>query len=140
MNNPEIKIDNNTYRIGNMDTRVQFHVARRLSPLFMALTDAMTGIQKGLPIEVWLVQVFGPVTDVISKLPDEQLDYVITACLGVVQRQEADNKWAPIMRGGQMMYADVHMNNMLKLTMAVVKEVLGPFLPEVLGALESPNA
>jgi len=133
---PELEIKGQVYRASAMDTFVQFHVARRLGPLLMEFTSALAEAPKGLAIDKWIGHVFGPVMGVISRMTDEDVNYVIHACLGVVQRKEGE-RWASVQKGSQLMYGDITMDSMIKLTIFVVREVLGPFLPEVLAATGS---
>lgn len=134
---PEIEINGVQYRVGPMDTFVQFHVARRLGPVLMEFTDALANTDAAkLSAEQWIARVFGPVMGVVSRMSDADAEYILRACLATVERKDGD-RWALVQRNGNLMYSDVLMDTMLKLTIFVVRETLGPFLPEALAATGS---
>jgi hypothetical protein len=121
----EVTVQNFVYRIGMMDARKQFHVARRLAPLLASLTEvfnkpdtAVTGL---LAIE-------------ISKMKDEDVDYVIDNCLAVCERkQEVGGTvgYAPVRapNSTRLMFADIDASALMELTAAVVEENLKGFFP-----------
>ena len=58
-------------------------------------------------------------------LPDDQLDYVIDACLDTVSRKDG-TQWSPIRRGGAMMY-DLDLYTQGAIVWHVVKGALDGF-------------
>lgn len=118
-----IEVGGQQYRIGRLDAKKQFHVARRLAPLLAGLGGALQGESKGF------TQLVTPIAEALSKMSDEDTDYVIDTCLAVVQRQ-SNNQWASVMvRNGGLMFQDIDMAQMLQLTVAVVQGNLGNFFP-----------
>lgn len=111
------------YRIGRLDAKKQFHVARRLAPLLAGLGGALQGESKGF------AELVAPIAYALSKMSDEDTDYVIDTCLAVIQRQ-SNNQWASVMvRNGGLMFQDIDMAQMLQLTVAVIQGNLGNFFP-----------
>lgn len=98
----EFEINGVQYRASAMDARRQFHVARRLSSVLSPSADAINGV-KGGDSKAAFVAAVNSFVDAVSKLPDDQLDYVIDACLDTVSRKDG-SQWSPIRRGGAMMY------------------------------------
>lgn len=98
----EFEINGVQYRAQAMDARRQFHVARRLSAVLAPSADAINGVKDSDSKGAFIAAV-NSFVDAISKLPDDQLDYVIDACLDTVSRKDG-TQWSPIRRGGAMMY------------------------------------
>lgn len=117
------EVGGHKYRIGRIDARKQFHVARRLAPLLAG----MSGLgSKG----AGFAALIGPLTDALSGMSDEDVDYVLDACLGVCQRIEANGHPAPVMsRSGALMFEDIDMGQMIQLAVKVIQENLGGFFP-----------
>lgn len=119
-----VEINGQKYRIGRMDVRKQLHVSRRLGPAMLGLlaSSQMKGFN--------LTAMIGPSVDALSKMSDEDTDYVIDQCLGVVQREQANGQWAPIRAShGGLMFQDIGLMQMLNLTRAVLAENLKDFFP-----------
>jgi hypothetical protein len=120
--NDIVEIGGQKYRIGRIDARKQFHVARRLAPLLAG----MSGLTKGGGFDALV----GPLTAAISGMSDEDVDYVLDACLGVCQRIQPNGQGAPVIaRSGGMMFEDIDMGQMVQLAVKVIQENLGGFLP-----------
>jgi hypothetical protein len=72
----------------------------------------------------------GPLTDALSGMSDEDVDYVLDVCLGVCQRLQPNGQGAPVIaRGGGLMFEDIDMGQMMQLAVKVIQENLGGFFP-----------
>lgn len=150
--NTEITVNDQVYSIGRLDAFKQFHVARRLAPVmstmagsFQALLEAdnklsvATAPDSGeqpeakTPDMAALATVMQAIAEVVAKMPEEDVNYVLHACLGVAKRRDGE-RWARVMNGSQLMYQDIDMAVMMRITMATVKENLSDFFPMLLGA------
>ncbi|MGI4812802.1 MAG: phage tail assembly chaperone [Janthinobacterium lividum] len=120
----KVEVGGNLYRIGRMDVRKQFHVARRIGP-------AMLGFLGGSMVKgAQLSTMIGPVVDALSKMSDEDSDYVIDRCLAVVARAQNGGEWARVTApDGGLMFQDIDLPQMLKLAQAVLAENLRGFFP-----------
>ena len=107
-----------------MDARRQFHVARRLSSVLSPSADAINGVKDSDSKGAFIAAV-NSFVDAVSKLPDDQLDYVIDACLDTVSRKDG-TQWSPIRRGGAMMY-DLDLYTQGAIVWHVVKGALDGF-------------
>lgn len=126
----EFEIGGVQYRAAAMDARRQFHVARRLSSVLSPSADALNGV-KASDSKAAFVAAVNSFVDAVSKLPDDQLDYVIDACLDTVSRKDG-TQWSPIRRGGAMMY-DLDLYTQGAIVYHVVRGALDGFfasLPE----------
>lgn len=86
-----------------MDARRQFHVARRLSAVLAPSADAIGKSKDDKSVKGGIIAALDGFFEALSTLPDDQLDYVIDACLDTVSRKDG-TQWSPIRRGGAMMY------------------------------------
>ena len=118
-----VEVGGQKYRIGRIDARKQFHVARRLAPLLAGMGSVA---DKNAGFAAFL----GPLTDALSGMSDEDVDYVLDACLSVCQRLQPNGQGAPIVsRGGGLMFEDIDMGQMIRLAVKVIQENLGGFFP-----------
>ena len=127
----EFEINGVQYRAQTMDARRQFHVARRLSAVLAPSADAINGVKDSDSKGAFIAAV-NSFVDAVSTLPDDQLDYVIDACLDTVSRKDG-TQWSPIRRGGAMMY-DLDLYTQGAIVYHVVKGALDGFF----GSLPAP--
>lgn len=125
----ESRVGEHNYRIGKLSPRQQLHVFRRISPV-IASAGGIASIQNlsaaaGASTEggISADQVFAfagmlaPMLEILAKMPDAEIDYVIDACLGVCSReQDGGRGWAPVMHSGAMAFEDIDLLQMLELT------------------------
>jgi len=120
----EFTVGDHDYRASKMDALTQFHVLRRLSPVIGALKDLAGGdvAQK--------LDALGPIAEVVSRIPDDDVEYVLGHCLATVQRKkDGDTGWAPIWNAAakRAMFEDIDMVAMLSISGHVVMNAIGPF-------------
>ena len=126
----EVTIGERTYIIGTIPVRAQFHTFRRVLPLMGPILDSL---KQGFG--------FGPLTLIaisedLSKLTDEQLDYVMDNCLAVVQVVVPDGSPMKLMVNGRAMFP-LDLPTMMQLTWAVLMENFRPFLKGMLDSQSS---
>lgn len=143
------EIGGHTYAFGKMDARRQFHVARRVGPL-LALMGNVAAAVAHIPASDEakaenaqneeaagrFLLFMGPLAEKLQEMSDEDLDYVINACLSVTSRKEGE-RWAPMMAadGRSFMFQDLALPQLLQLTVESLRENLGNFFDTVGGAL-----
>lgn len=121
------------YRVGKLDAFKQFHIARRLAPaLFeLATSAAKVADTTGGPsdsVNMSELAAFKPVVEAVSKLSDEDADYVMKSCLGVVTREiNNGSAWQNVLVSGRMQFEDMGLDVIMPLTMEVVSDNLGAF-------------
>ena len=121
----EFEINGVQYRAAAMDARRQFHVARRLSAVLAPSADAIGKSKDDKSVKGGIIAALDGFFDALSSLPDDQLDYVIDACLDTVSRKDG-TQWSPIRRGGAMMY-DLDLYTQGAIVWHVVKGALDGF-------------
>lgn len=119
----EITVGEHTYTIGKLDALKQFHVARRLVPVLAAFTKIGEGadLSQGFGVGALI-----PIAEALSKMSDEETEYIIETCLSVVQRQDS-GKLQKVMVQGKFVYQDIKMPDMIKLTSETIMENMGDF-------------
>lgn len=130
----EIKVAGVNYRVGVMDARKQFHVARRLAPVFAELAPVlkeMLSMDKEESDEQTfkvLELAAGPLANAIAEMSDPDADYVIDNCLRVCYIQQ-ESAWAPLTAPNGSLMFPMQLPQMLELVVSVIKENLGDFFP-----------
>lgn len=114
-----------TYRLAKLDAMTQFHVSRRVMPLMAALGG--DGDKMAL--------LFGAV----GRLSDEDSEYVIGKCLGGCLRMNGETG-SKIYVAGRLMFDDIGMTGMVKLTFETLKENLSDFFTGLGSNLGAPAA
>lgn len=141
----ELAVSGRTYVFGHLDAFVAMHVSRKLFPMVMAMQRSMSGFA---PEELKLAQVddekakalfdhaTSPLIMAFAEMKNEDVDYILDKCLAVVQAKDpTTGALSPLRVNGRMMYEDVDMPKMLRLAFIVVKEDLGDFFLNPLGAI-----
>lgn len=127
----ELKVAGELYQVGKLNAMQQLHVTRRLGPTLIVLGISMEMLKKGMKIDMDdLVASAGPVMEFVSKMSDEDFNYVVFTCLSVVKRQSA-GAWAEVTTKGaepRFMFADMEMGETIRLVVEVLRDNLGNFL------------
>ncbi|TDV39527.1 hypothetical protein C7405_101646 [Paraburkholderia caballeronis] len=138
----EIELGGHRYQIGRMSAMQQFHVSRRIAtvlpPLIRTYLDLQSSdipLTKNLKLLATSIE---PVMDALSHMRDDEAEYVVGACLRVVERQHA-NGWARVWSTTQnvCMFDDIDMGAMLTLAGHVIVGNLGSFIQGLLTSLAS---
>lgn len=125
----EITIGTAQYKTGLLNPWDQFHVGRKLAPILFKLFSRAGGATEKDIEEKAILLAFEPVSDAIAQMSREDSEEILKTCLRVCTRSQ-NNGWAIIMTPqGQLMFEDIGLDVMMKLTFAVIKENLGRFFP-----------
>ncbi len=130
----ETTIDGKTFGIGKLNAFEQLHVFRRVMPIMKPVLQVIR-----MPGGASQLDMVMAMSETLSTLPDEQLDYVINKCLSVASRKDGE-RFYPIMRGGTCMYQDMDMPQLLRLTWEVLMENFRPFFSGLLAGQSSNEA
>lgn len=120
----EIEIDGKLYKIQSMNVFTQFHVARRLAALAPAIVSYISQPVANREI----MQLFYPMTQVLSTMDEDDVNYILQNCMNVVMRKQ-DNGWAKIQSGSNLMFDDIAMPVMMKLVWEVIQKDIVSFFP-----------
>jgi hypothetical protein len=127
-------INGNAYQIGKIDAMKQLHVSRRILPVLIAAGISISDLTTHGDVsqENWWMLVADKAIDVVAKMTDEDVDYVVFTCLAAVRRRPegGDGQWARVMNGKQLQFQDLDMRSMVQLTMSVLRENMGGFFPQ----------
>lgn len=103
----DFEFNGETYQIAKLDPMTQFHVMRRIAPVLASIGGGNKDGIMGLTLA-------------ISRLSDEDVEYVISRCLADCRRQSGDN-WAKIYVSGRLMFDDIGMGGLVSLTLETLK-------------------
>lgn len=137
------------YRIGKMDAIRQFHVTRKLAAVSAGLGEGIARLQAGGGAKALLsegagaMRVITPLMEAVGRMSNEDAEYVIGTCLGVVQRNQGVGgapAWSPVQASpGILMFPDIQMSCMIALVWRVMEFNLGGFFSELLSVLPAPE-
>lgn len=138
----QVTVGAHVYNIGKIDTFQQFDIARLYSPVLAQLGLLERVGEDGTPIPresvIRAMAVFS------RPIPKADSDFIIGACLAVVQRQQPNGTgWAPVRDAmtGKLMYQDISMAEMLEIILCVLEaHKLGEFFYIPLATSERPAA
>jgi len=124
-----IDLGGHTYRLSKLSALTQFHVARRLGPILATMGVSLQMLKSGMKLELDdFVGLLSPIMDMLAKMPDEEVNYLLFTCLGACHRKSGES-WAPVLTSGNLiMFDDLDMPTMIQLAVAVLRDNLGPFL------------
>jgi hypothetical protein len=124
----------NAYRFGRLTAMQQFHVARRLAPVITRMAevkfDQLGAGEEGQRDVSGMLKLMQPLADALGQLSDADSEYVINACMAVVQRKQGE-AWAFVWNkgAGRAMFDDIDLPVLLQLTVRVLMENLSGFMP-----------
>jgi hypothetical protein len=126
-----LELGGNTYSTGSkLDAFTQLHMARKLSPA-MPIIDAMFKESNGDKDKSVLSVLL------LSRITDEDTDYLVRKCLSTAFRRQPDGKLAKIQApDGSLMFDDMTLDVILELTMKILEDNLGDFFRTALAGLE----
>jgi len=82
-----------------------------------------------------ITAVYGPFIEQMAQMKDEDLRFVIVTCLSVCRKRDGQS-WAPLVAsdGRQLMYGNMKLVTMMRLTTQVIRENLSDFFELLSGA------
>lgn len=141
----QIELNGQEYSLGRMSAMQQFHVSRRIAPLIPTLIPVFlklkgkARVSEGGKISddalAEIAEALQPLVDGLAQLKDEDAEYVIGACLSVVQRRQPTG-WARVWNGA-LMFDDMDLATILPLAVQVITANLGPFIQGLLTSQQS---
>lgn len=125
----EETIGGNKYRSKKMDPFKQFHVIRRMGPLFPNVSGFLKEAEK--PDADRLLQA-GYIAAALGRLSDPDANFIMNSCLATCERLQG-TVWAAVAdNNGGMMFTDIELPEMLELVWRVLKDNFGAFIPGLL--------
>lgn len=136
-----VEINGQEYQLAKLNALAQWHVTRRLGPILTTMGVSIQVLRSGMKLDLDdFVNLLSPIMDIVSKMPDEEMNYILFTCLNTVKRK-TEAGWAPVTASGNLlMFSDIEMPTMIQIVVAVLKENLGPFLMGLGAAQTSPGS
>ncbi|MGH3056399.1 MAG: phage tail assembly chaperone [Gaiellaceae bacterium] len=119
----EIQPGEDTFEIGDLDVIKAFHVARRVAPIQVAIGMSVAELVRStqdVSDDMVGEKMMASGMEVVSKMSDEDVDYVIHTCLTVVKKKVGD-RWAMMQVGGKLMFKDTSMQTMVRLVIETIR-------------------
>jgi len=130
----EVEYNGIKYRTGKLDAFKQFHLFRKLMPLFSGMGETAAMQVMGGETEVnenavrWAA--LGPISQAVSEMSQSDSEFILRTCLSVCLRQNPTGQWVKFTApNGELMFEDLDLMGMLQLTFAVIQDNLGNFFP-----------
>lgn len=150
----EFTLGEDTYRINKLNAFQQFHLSRKVAPIIPTLIPVFLKLQASAkaPEDVEgnpstplsgdlgaMAEIMQPFADGIASMSDEAAEFILSTCLGVVQRKQGGT-WVEVWSKSQSvcMFDDIDLGVMVKLCIRVITESLGPFLGGMLTGQGTP--
>ena len=128
----EFTVSGMNFRSGRMDLFKQVQVLRRIGPFVPELTITYIDLQKkseDVPMATFwagkAVDLGRAVLWTFSGMKDEDVQYILLSCLGVVQYQQAGAAWVPIGNGAQ--FQEIDLSTISQIVWKVLEDNFRPF-------------
>ncbi|MEL6237009.1 MAG: phage tail assembly chaperone [Pseudomonadota bacterium] len=135
----EFEIAGHRYRAEKLDAFKQLHVSRKIAPIipkllpmFLKFSERGDAVKDDL---AGMAEAFEPLAQALADMSDVDCEYVFSACLGVVSRNQQNN-WASVWNGS-LMFDDIDIGVMVQIASKVIWDSLGPFIQ---GLIANPAA
>lgn len=122
----EISVKGHAYQVQKLDALTQFHVARRIAPLAASLIFAGISLSPpdGADAEAgYELKILMAAAAPLSRMTDEDVNYVLEACLLRASRADVGGRFVPVWaKGGGCMFDDMDAPAMAILAWNVIQE------------------
>ena len=125
----EVELGGQRYRTGRLDAFKQFHLFRKLMPILSGLgeTSAQQELLTAEASEASFWGSLGPVATSIAEMSQQDSEFILKTCLNVVQVWNGQT-WVRVTSStGDLMFEDIGMMEMLRLSFEVIKDNLSGF-------------
>jgi hypothetical protein len=129
----ELELGGTWYRTGKLDAFKQFHLFRKLMPLFSGMGETAAvriAREAGANNEVLNWAGLGPIAQAVAEMSQADSEFIIKTCLTVCQRKNPTGQWVRVTTPqGDLMFEDIDLQVMLQLSFSVIQDNLAPFFP-----------
>lgn len=141
----EVDINGETYLIGQLKSRQQRNLLRRLVPLLTATAPLVPELIKAMDEEFGggvedFMEHAGPLATALSSMSDADSDYIFDTCLAACKRKVTGGWQNVIATTGDLMFQDIKIPQQMQLLFAVCKENFSDFFPERPGQSQGEGA
>lgn len=134
----EFTINKTVYRSGKLTAFTQLHIVRRLTPCMGKLVGLVgTGVKityddtgKVKDFDGDVEAAIMPLANAFTALADEDVEYILNACLAVTERKQPGGSWARLRVGDATMFDGLTLPMLVQIAYYVVRENLEDFFGE----------
>jgi hypothetical protein len=137
----EFTLAGQNYRAGKLNAFQQLHVSRKLAPILPKLLPAALKVSADPGNMSLVAEAFAPAAQAMADMSEEDCNFVVHTCLGVVSMQQG-NAWAPVWNANtqSLMFDSIDMMIMLQITFHVIQDSLGSFIQGLLANLPNTSS
>ena len=136
----EFRVGENVFRAGKIDPFTQWGIIQRLAPLIGTFTAMATAKQpdtadsqdEAQQLRAKSAPIMEAALKAVASLPDADSRFIMTACLGVCERQSGSS-WFRIWnkQANALQFQEIELLDMLRITLEVLRNSLTGFFPEL---------
>lgn len=130
----DFTVKGKNYRSAKMDVIKQFHVLRRMGPLYPNLMAALR-----LKNEDPMMAISFGVT-AMSKLSDEDFNFILSACLSSCQINQGGQLWVALMANNTLMFQDLVLEELLEISWNILRDNFEAFILALLEKVSGAQA
>jgi hypothetical protein len=134
MSNRDFEIGSRKFKLNKLDAMKQFHIARRVGPILADLLPSMGALKKTVSVAdaegdklEGLAKALMPIMVGLSKLSDEDSQYVLFGLLASVEVQQSAGNWAKVSTESMLMINDIELPQLLQIAGRAFAYNLGGF-------------
>ena len=135
----DFTINKTVYRSGKLDAFTQLHIVRRLTPCMGKLAGlAGNGVKlirddsgNFVDFEGDIEAAVMPLANALTALADEDVEYILNACLAVTERKQPGGAWARLRVGDTTMFDGLTLPMLIQIAYYVIMENLEDFFGEL---------
>jgi len=114
---------------GKLDAFTKLKISRKLAPA-IPVVEGLVALKNKDKDRTLLTVIM------LSHVSDADSEFIMKQCLGVVLRVDETGHPAPVFVKDSLMYDDIELADLLKLTLEVIEENLGDFFRTALDTLD----
>lgn len=125
-------IGGNEYRVESLDAMSQFHVVRRIAPIMANVGMTIAEMRASLGAseddeagkEEFMLKVMQAAMDVVAKMTDDDVNYVLFKCLAKAKRKQGEDgaaRYMQVATGSNLQFQDLSMQDMVRLSIEVLR-------------------
>ena len=125
----ELEIGGRKFRTGTLNTFKQFHIFRKLLPLFSGMGETVNNMQdQQVGSDEWW-KALAPVAHAVAEMSNEESEWIVRTCLLTVTTFNG-RSWVPIAAEGvEDLLFPLELQGMMGLAFAVIQDNLASFFP-----------
>lgn len=119
---PKFSVNGMEFSSSRMPVRRQFHVARKLGAIFPAIVQALAYREKDPLLAATCI------AGSLCRIPDVEADFILDACLSIVQLRQGDQWVSIVTPSGEMMFDSINLMTLNTIVWNVLVDHFASFM------------